>query len=102
MYQFSPATDRILRIRQRIRDRVIQQDAERAEIATEAYKQYQHIVPIIRRPLITLEVCKKIYEDAPAGSELSWDYQNENFPVLEAQLRKAGYRLARLLTEIYE
>ncbi len=50
----------------------------------------------------TLEVCKKIYEDAPAGSELSWDYQNENFPVLEAQLRKAGYRLARLLTEIYE
>ena len=60
MYQFSPATDRILRIRQRIRDRVIQQDAERAEIATEAYKQYQHIVPIIRRPLITLEVCKKM------------------------------------------
>jgi hypothetical protein len=50
----------------------------------------------------TVEICKKIYEDAPAGSELSWDYQNENFPLLEMQLRKAGYRLARLLNEIYK
>ena len=50
----------------------------------------------------TVEICKKVYEDAPAGSELSWDYQNENFPLLEMQLRKAGYRLARLLNEIYK
>ncbi|MBP3682835.1 MAG: S1/P1 Nuclease, partial [Rikenellaceae bacterium] len=40
--------------------------------------------------------------DAPAGAELSWDYQNENYPLLETQLRKAGYRLARLLNEIYK
>ena len=50
----------------------------------------------------TVAICKKIYEDVPAGSELSWDYQNENFPLLEMQLRKAGYRLARLLNEIYK
>ena len=50
----------------------------------------------------TVAICKKIYEDVPAGSELSWDYQNENFPLLELQLRKAGYRLARLLNEIYK
>lgn len=50
----------------------------------------------------TVEICKKVYEDAPAGSELSWDYQNENFPLLEMQLRKAGYRLAHLLNEIYK
>ena len=50
----------------------------------------------------TVAICKKIYEDVPAGTELSWDYQNENFPLLEMQLRKAGYRLARLLNEIYK
>lgn len=50
----------------------------------------------------TVEICQQVYKDAPAGSELSWDYQNENFPLLEMQLRKAGYRLARLLNEIYK
>lgn len=49
----------------------------------------------------SLEVCKGIYEAAPEGSELSWDYQFENYPILELQLRRAGYRLARLLNEIY-
>jgi hypothetical protein len=50
----------------------------------------------------TVAICQQIYKDAPAGSELSWDYQNENYPLLEMQLRKAGYRLARLLNEIYK
>lgn len=50
----------------------------------------------------TVEICQQVYKDAPAGSELSWDYQNENYPLLETQLRKAGYRLARLLNEIYK
>jgi hypothetical protein len=50
----------------------------------------------------TVAICQQVYKDAPAGSELSWDYQNENYPLLEMQLRKAGYRLARLLNEIYK
>lgn len=50
----------------------------------------------------TVVICKKVYEDVSACNELSWDYQNENYPLLEMQLRKAGYRLARLLNEIYK
>ena len=50
----------------------------------------------------TVAICQQVYKDAPAGSELSWDYQNDHYPLLESQLRKAGYRLARLLNEIYK
>lgn len=38
MYQFKPATQRIRKMRERIRDRVIRCDAERAVIITEASK----------------------------------------------------------------
>jgi formate C-acetyltransferase len=60
MYQFKPATDRIWRMRERIRDRVLRCDAERAAIMTEASKKYENIVPIIRRPLMFQEVARKI------------------------------------------
>ena len=39
MYKFRPVSPRIQSLRQRIRDRVIQTDAERAVIITEAYKK---------------------------------------------------------------
>ena len=45
MYTFSPATDRILHMRQLIRDRCIRTDAERAVLSTEAHKMYAHVVP---------------------------------------------------------
>ncbi len=60
MYQFKPATDRIRRMRERIRDRVLRCDAERAVILTEASKKYENIVPVIRRPLMFQEVAKRI------------------------------------------
>ena len=58
MYEFSPATDRIWKMRQRIRDRVIRCDAERAVIMTEASKKYENIVPIIKRPLMFQEIAR--------------------------------------------
>ena len=39
MYEFRPISDRMQHLRQRIRDRVIQTDAERAVITTECYKK---------------------------------------------------------------
>jgi formate C-acetyltransferase len=60
MYEFSPATDRIWKMRQRIRDRVLRCDSERAVIITEASKKYENVVPIIKRPLMFQEVAKKI------------------------------------------
>ncbi|NLB29281.1 MAG: hypothetical protein GX823_03515, partial [Clostridiales bacterium] len=60
MYEFKPATDRILKMRERVRDRVIRCDADRALIITEASKRYEHIVPIINRPLVFKEIASKI------------------------------------------
>ena len=60
MYQFKPATDRIWKMRERIRDRVIRCDADRAVIITEASKKYENIAPIIKRPLMFKEIAEKI------------------------------------------
>jgi formate C-acetyltransferase len=60
MYQFSSATPRILELREKIRDRVLRCDSERALIVTEAYRQNENVVPIIKRPLALLELCKKM------------------------------------------
>lgn len=60
MYQFKPATDRIMKFRERIRDRVLRLDSERGVLITEASKKYENVVPLIRRPLLTLELCKKM------------------------------------------
>jgi pyruvate-formate lyase len=60
MYEFRPATDRIKQIRELVRSRVIRFDAERALIATESNKRYENVVPIIRRPLVTRDVCSKM------------------------------------------
>jgi pyruvate formate-lyase/glycerol dehydratase family glycyl radical enzyme len=66
MYEFSPATERIMKLRELIRDRVLRIDSERAMIWTEANKKYENVVPIIKRPLALYELCSKmtiLFED---------------------------------------
>ena len=60
MYEFCPATDRVKRIREKIRDRVLRLDSERGVLITEASKKYENVVPIIKRPLLTLELVKNM------------------------------------------
>ncbi|MDR2486969.1 MAG: hypothetical protein LBD12_03310 [Clostridiales Family XIII bacterium] len=60
MYTFREATPRIQRIREKVRDRVIRGDAEKSVIQAEAIEKYKHIVPIIKRPLITKELCERM------------------------------------------
>ena len=59
MYESRPVTPRIQHMRELIRDRVIRNDAERALIMTEAYKKYEHVVPVIKKHLTMLEYCRK-------------------------------------------
>ena len=60
MYEFKPVTERMWKMRERIRDRVIQCDSDRALIITEASKKYENIVPIIKRPLVFKEIAERI------------------------------------------
>ena len=49
----------------------------------------------------THAICVDIYEDSPEGTKISYDYVDKYTPVIEQQLVRGGYRLARLLNEIY-
>lgn len=50
----------------------------------------------------THALCCEVYRTTPAGTEISYDYIDRATPVIERQLLKGGYRLARLLNEIYQ
>lgn len=45
--------------------------------------------------------CRKIYDMAPANSIQGKDFLNAARPLAESQLLKAGYRLARILNELF-
>ena len=60
MYKFSPVSERIATMREKIRDRVIQTDSERAMIVTEAFRKHENLVPTIRRPTILNEITAKV------------------------------------------
>jgi hypothetical protein len=60
MHEFKPHTERIGSIREKIRNRVIRGDAERTILKLEALKKYENMIPIIRNPLITLDIYSKI------------------------------------------
>ncbi|NLV50028.1 MAG: hypothetical protein GXY20_04975 [Clostridiales bacterium] len=60
MYNFRPVSDRIALMRDKIRNRVIRLDSERALIATEAYKSMINLVPTIRRPSLLKAVVSKV------------------------------------------
>ncbi len=49
----------------------------------------------------TWELCSEIYEATPEGSSISYDYVAKYAPMVERQFLRAGYRLAKLLNEIY-
>ena len=59
MYEFRPATERILRMKEKVRDRVIDLDSERMTLITEAYKKYDDVMPMIQRSL----ACKYLIEN---------------------------------------
>jgi formate C-acetyltransferase len=60
MYTLGPVTDRVANLKERIRNRVIQIDSERARIITESYQRNECITPIIKRALSTHDVCSKM------------------------------------------
>lgn len=59
MYEFSPVSDRIKAMHERIRNRVIEIDDERARIVTESYQSNETVPWMIRIPRATYDVCAK-------------------------------------------
>ncbi|HIS40215.1 MAG TPA: hypothetical protein IAC12_05170 [Candidatus Aphodovivens avistercoris] len=59
MYEFKPVSERIQALYDRIRDRVIEIDDERARIVTESYQQTETTPWMLRIPLATKAVCER-------------------------------------------
>ena len=59
MYEFSPVTERIKAMHERIRARVIEIDSERALIVTESYQRNENVPWMIKIPRATYDVCAK-------------------------------------------
>lgn len=49
----------------------------------------------------THAICEDIYLQTPEGTRISYDYIDNATPIIERQFVRGGYRLARLLNEIY-
>lgn len=47
-------------------------------------------------------ICTCIYEDTPEETIISYDYMDKYTAVIEMQFLRGGYRLAKLLNEIYK
>ena len=56
MYTFKPITERIERMRDKVRDRVIVADAEKARIKLEATRKYRNFPPILAKAYESLYV----------------------------------------------
>ena len=85
MYNFRPVSDRIATMREKIRNRVIQTDSERAMIVTEAYKNCINLVPTIRRPTILKAVTEKVTlrvedEDVLVGNRGRYLFSSASYP----------------------
>ena len=60
MYTFRPYTERVARLRDAVRDRLIVSDAEKARIQLEAKKKYIKYPPMLQKPYISLYVLERM------------------------------------------
>ena len=58
MRQWRSVTERVERFHNRIRDRIIRIDTERAENMTAFYKKHEHMVPVIARSKALKYICE--------------------------------------------
>ncbi len=60
MYKFKPYTERVARLRDAVRDRVMVADAEKARLQLEALKKYIKYPPMLQKPYISLYVLERM------------------------------------------
>ncbi len=60
MYEFAPVSERIMRMRERIRNRIVQIDEERVQITTDCYKENGNLPPVLLSPTVTKAICEKM------------------------------------------
>ena len=59
MFEFKPVSERMQQMHHLIRNRVIQNDAERALIITDVFQKNKNLVPMLRQPLVLKNICQR-------------------------------------------
>ena len=60
MYTFKPITDRVARLRDAVRDRLLVADAAKDRLQLEALKKYRKYPPLLQKPYISLYVLERM------------------------------------------
>ena len=60
MHQFKPVTPRMQLMHDKVRDRVMKTDAERAMIVTECAKENESVIPYLKKALYFKAICEKM------------------------------------------
>jgi formate C-acetyltransferase len=60
MHTFKPISERMQRMHQLIRDRVIQSDSETAMITTRCFQENENLIPYLRRPTVLKAICEQM------------------------------------------
>ena len=79
MYQFSPVTDRIARMRDKVRDRLIIADSEKLRIKAEATAKYRNFPPVRRKPMESLYVISNMPMDIEEDEYFVGDLGGKNW-----------------------
>ena len=79
MYQFKPFTDRIARMRDRVRDRIIIADPAKSRIKAEAQAKYKNYPPMLQKPAESLYVISHMPIDIVEDEYFAGDVGNKHW-----------------------
>ena len=79
MYEFKPVTDRIARMRDKVRDRLIIADSEKLRIKAEATAKYRNFPPVIKKPMESLYVISNMPMDIEEDEYFVGDLGGKNW-----------------------
>ena len=79
MYQFKPVTDRIERMRARVRDRLIVADPVKARLAMEAKIKYSNYPPVIQKAMEEYYIISKMPIDIVEDEYFAGDVGNKGW-----------------------
>jgi len=79
MYTFKPITERIMRMRDKVRDRVIVADAVKARLRQEAKRKYRNFPPMLERAYVSLYIISKMPIDIREDEYFAGDLGNKGW-----------------------
>ena len=79
MYQFKPFTERIARMRDRVRDRIIIADPAKSRIKSEAQAKYKNYPPMLQKPAESLYVISHMPIDIVEDEYFAGDVGNKHW-----------------------